>query len=354
MRDWNAADREPRLIFTTIDEFAKMLHDEYGDSLDTWSGDWADWWADGVGSSIYETSLNRQTEELLPLLDYLATQVDGADQDLIEESYHLVSLYDEHTWGAVTSILRPHSHFTRAQYNRKASFAYGGYGLTHELIAAAGRKLARYVTGVKPEGETWRRWGLYISSDQAESPENLHFLVLNACAWERRIRYPIPPDMGGARPYGVLEQFLIGDYREDPPLIADTPPGPMLDFTLPAFGHAALATNAIEAGDCAIGEGTIENAWYRIKVDAASGGLLSWYDKQLERELVSTDSFWRFGQYVYEWVDHPEDRRAIFALDFDHEDFGFRHRDTPFRRSGPSQVEIMPAQSVACARVLFD
>jgi hypothetical protein len=346
VRDWNASGRQPRMIFTTVDGFAKMLHEEYGSALDTWSGDWADWWADGVGSSIYETSLNRETEELLPLLDYLATQVDGVDRHLIEEAYHLVSLYDEHTWGGFSSIRRPHSSFTRANFNRKASFAYGGYGLTHELLADAGRKLARDITGVSPEGDAWRRWGQYISSDPAESPGNYHFLVLNPSAWQRHIRYPIPPDMGGAAPYGILEQFLIGNYREDPPLIADTPAGVMIDVTLPAFGYAVLAPKAVEAGKGAIGDGAIENAWYRIRVDPASGGLISWYDKDLGRELVSNDDSWSFGQYIYEWVDHPEDRRAIFALDFDHEDFGIRHRDTPFRRSGPTQVEIMPAQSL--------
>ena len=70
---------------------------------------------------------------------------------------------------------------------------------------------------------------------------------------------------------------------------------------------------------------------------------MSWFDKELERELVNEDALWRFGQYIYEWVDHPDDRRAIFALDFDREDFGVRHTDTPFRRSGPTAVEIMPA-----------
>ena len=121
VRNWNASGRQPLLIFTTIDGFSDMLHRDYGDQLFTWSGDWADWWADGVGSSIYETSLNRSTEELLPVLDFLAAHVDGIDPALVEEAYHLVSLYDEHTWGAFSSIRRPHSHFARAQYNRKAS-----------------------------------------------------------------------------------------------------------------------------------------------------------------------------------------------------------------------------------------
>ena len=346
-REWNASGRQPRLIFTTIDGFARMLHDDYGETLDEWQGDWADWWADGVGSSIYETSLNRQTEELLPTLDYLSTQVDDADLALIEEAWHLVSLYDEHTWGGFASIRRPHSPFTRANYNRKASFAYGGYGLTHELLADNGRKLARNLTGKTPEGDAWRRWGQYISADPADAPDNYHYLALNACGWERHIRYPIPPDMGGAAPYGVLEQFLIGNYREEPPLIADTPAELMLDVRLPAFSYATIAPSHIAApapDAVSIGEGIIENRWYRLRLDAATGGLLSWYDKELNRELVKADDLWRFGQYVYEWVDHPEDRRAIFALDFDREDFGIRHIDTPFRRSGPSQVEILPAR----------
>jgi hypothetical protein len=75
----------PRMVFVTIDEFTKMLHQRYGQTLVTWRGDWADWWADGVGSSIYETSLNRATEELLPVLDLLSTQVEGTDPALIDE-----------------------------------------------------------------------------------------------------------------------------------------------------------------------------------------------------------------------------------------------------------------------------
>ncbi len=346
VRDWNVSGREPKLIFTTLDGFAKMLHENYGDTLDTWRGDWADWWADGVGSSIYETSLNRNTEELLPILDFLATQVDDVDHDLLEHAYHMVSLYDEHTWGGFASIRRPHSPFTRANYNRKVSFAYEGYGTTHELLATAGRQLAKKLTSQTPEGEAYRRWGQYISSDPADDPTNYRYLVVNTQPWERHIRYPIPPDMGGAAPYGVLEQFLIGNYREDPPLITEGSDDVMIDVTLPAFSYDVVELATIELNESiSLREGVIENAWYRIKIDPRTGGLASWYDKELGRELVNQDDVWSFGQYIYEWVDHPDDRRAIFALDFDREDFGVRHEDTPFKRSGATQIEILPAHA---------
>jgi hypothetical protein len=291
IRDWNAAGRTPRMIFVTVDEFTAMLHQRYGDQLATWRGDWADWWADGVGSSIYETSLNRETEELLPMLDWLAAQTDVINPALVEEAYQRVMLYDEHTWGGFASIRRPHSPFTRANYNYKASYAYGGYGLTHELLAAGGRDLARKLTGVAPEGEAWRRWGQYIASDPSADPAAHHFLVLNTLPFTRHVRWPLPPDMGGAAPYAVLEMFLVGNYRERPPLEAATPPEMVIDATLPPFGYQVIPYQALDAAEgVSVGEGVIENRWYRVEIDPASGGLKSWYDKDLHRELARQDS----------------------------------------------------------------
>jgi len=43
----------------------------------------------------------------------------------------------------------------------------------------------------------------------------------------------------------------------------------------------------------------VENAFYRIRIDPASGALASVYDKQLNRELVDRNSPYRFGQYLY-------------------------------------------------------
>jgi alpha-mannosidase len=344
VRDWNDRGCGPRMVIITLDDFTRMLHERYASALQTWRGDWADWWADGVGSSIYETSLNRATEELLPALDLLATQIDHLDSALVEEAYNLVSLYDEHTWGGFASIRRPHSPFTRANNNRKASYAYNGYGLTHELLATGGRAFARKIAGVTPEGDAWRRWGQYLVADPSADPTAHHFLVVNTLPWTRHVRWPLPPDMGGAAPYASLEMFLVGNYRERPPLEADAPPEMMIDVTLPSFGYRVVRYETLdEPVGVAVGEGILENPWYRIEVDPATGGLKSWFDKEANRELAGHQGAWRLGQYIYEWIDHPADRRALFALDFSREDFGIRHTDTPFRRRGPDRIEVMPA-----------
>ena len=345
VRDWNAAGRTPRMEFVTVDDFVGTLAKRYGDQLFTWKGDWVDWWADGPASSAYETGLNRATEELLPVVDLLATQVDTLDTQLIEDAYHEVSLYDEHTWGGFASTRRPHAPFTRAVWNHKGGYAYRGYGLTHELLAQGGRSLVRDLTGVVPEGEKWRRWGQYVASDPSSDPTSHRFLVVNPTSWTRRVRHALPPDIGGAAPFAVLEMFLVDNYRERSPLEAPVPPGTLIETELPPFGYAVVDYQLVASDpDQWIGDGALENRWYRIQVDPATGGLSSWYDKELGRELVDATSPWKLGQYLYEWIDSPADRGTIFAFNYDDEDFGHRFKDTPFRRSGPTRVEFTPAQ----------
>lgn len=45
---------------------------------------------------------------------------------------------------------------------------------------------------------------------------------------------------------------------------------------------------------------TIENKFYKIKLDSAKGSIVSIIDKKTNRELVNTNSEYGFGQYVYE------------------------------------------------------
>ena len=217
--------------------------------------------------------------------------------------------------------------------------------MTHELLAAGGRQLARDLVKVAPEGDAWRRWGQYFSAEPSADPGANRFLVVNPLGWTRHIRWPLPPDMGGATPYAILEMFLIGNFRERPPLETSAPADAVIDVVLPPFGYAVVAYQQLPVSRAAqVGEGIIENQWYRVTLDPVTGAIRSWWDKALARELVDQSGPWRFGQYVYEWIDHPDDRRALFALNFDRADFGVRYTDTPFRRSGPTYVELLPAR----------
>ena len=44
---------------------------------------------------------------------------------------------------------------------------------------------------------------------------------------------------------------------------------------------------------------TLENEFYRVTLDPASGSIASIFDKQLGRELVDPSTPYKFGQYLY-------------------------------------------------------
>lgn len=348
VRDWNASGRKPRMEFTTVDGFIAMLHERYAANAPTLRGDWADWWADGVASSAYETAVARTAESLLPGLDLLATQADEIDPALIEQAYQSLALYDEHTWGSFNSITQPYHPFTRAQFNRKAGFAYDGYTLTHELLARGGRQFARQHEQ-KPEGDVWKRWhpGTTPASD-----EKKRFLVINPLGWTRPLHTPLPPDGEGSAPYHFLDAHFINNYREGyPQSISREDANPdqpdLLQATLPPFSYQVIVPTPVRPADVGVGNGRIENQWYRIEIDPQTGGLRSWYDKELGRELTASDKAYQLGQYLYEWVDSDQDRLAIYAEDFTKEWYGDRIMDTPFRRQGATQVAIAPARSTS-------
>ena len=73
-----------------------------------------------------------------------AFEAASADWDAarVANTYENATLYDEHTWGAYSSIEAPDSLFTRAQWNRKAGFAYSAAMEAHDQLARAANALA--------------------------------------------------------------------------------------------------------------------------------------------------------------------------------------------------------------------
>jgi hypothetical protein len=91
----------------------------------------------------------------------------------------------------------------------------------------------------------------------------------------------------------------------------------VLAQNVPSMGYAVFAVTAGETppGTAASGPGsesrgnTIENRFYRVTVDAKTGGISSLYDKELCRELVDKACPWPLNAYIYE---QPEGgRKAV-------------------------------------------
>jgi hypothetical protein len=339
---WNEEERSPRIVFTTPGSFGSWFADRHGHSLETRRGDWVDWWSDGVASSAYETGINRGTHELLLAAELLAAWLhaegsDSWDAERAARAFEQATLYDEHTWGAFASIVAPDSLFTKAQWNRKSSFAYCAAMETHDLLARSARAFAEGRAERGIEG----RFNLGELTDAEAFPatEGTALLVVNTLPWRRSVVVEEPDLRGGGAPVGMLEQFF-------PP---NVPWGGALPHErtrrvraeVDGFGYAfVLPDRRATSADLAAGSGFLENGRYRVEIDPATGAIASWVDKELGHDFAGEQNGFRLGQLVYETVQSDRDRDALFMMDFSREDFGIWQVDPPFQREPSRAVNV--------------
>lgn len=345
VKRWNGEDRPFKFEFVTATQFGKLLRDHYGNAIGTQRGDWTDHWTDGPGSSAYETGINREAHEIMAAAEAIgawniARGLDGADPVRAARTYEDMTLYDEHTWGAYSSIEAPESLFSRAQWNRKAGYAFTAAMEAHDQLARAANRLAAPLGTKGPEGI----FNLGdLKPEEAFKPSGIKdVLVINTLPWERKVLVEEPEPRGGAAPVGMLDAFFNrgsswGGARPIPKMRR-------VAGTIPAMGYAFLPIAAPGADDLKASDTTIENRHYRLTVDPATGALSELYDKAQQHDFAGTYKGWRPGQYIYEEVDSPEQRLAINNYDFSHPDFFIGHKDTPWKRTVATKVTACAPQ----------
>jgi hypothetical protein len=332
--------------FINVTDFGKLLESRYADRIGTQRGDWTDHWADGVGSSAYEVAVNRGAHEIVGIGETIEAWLrsrDGHhrwDAARADHTYESMTLFDEHTWGAYSSVEAPYSLFSQAQWNRKAGFAYEAAMEGHNAVAQAANALAAPLGDKGPEGIF--NLGNLDPREAFKASGIDELLVINTLPWQRRVIVEEPEPRGGAAPVGMLDTFFNrrstwGGPRPYPEIRR-------VAGTLPPMGYAFLDLKAgVPAADLKASGATIENAHYRLTIDAATGGIAELFDKALGHDFAGRYQGWQPGQYVYETVDSPDDRLAIADISFDKPEFYTGHKDTPWQRETATRVTLSEA-----------
>ncbi|MFG2432852.1 alpha-mannosidase [Streptomyces sp. NPDC048590] len=303
VRRWNEEWAFPVLRTSRNEDFFRDAEERLGDRIETYEGDWTDWWVDGVGAGAVPLAATRDGQAALADAQTLAGHAeilgapDGARvTGAAPEVYRAASLFNEHTWGAGDPWTHgDHGHASgERQWHWKYAQALKADDGAHTLLDAASAALGERLA---PRGGTLA--GYY---------------VVNTCSWERSetVRLFLPEST-----VPLADEVRVVDSRSGARLEVTEEAqsnelhraaGRFLLFRLacvPAHGavrvdiepaSAPPARSAAPTGDPAV----LENEFLRVHVDLRSACIDSVLDKRTGHELVRQDATVGFNGYVYD------------------------------------------------------
>ncbi|MFB6789822.1 alpha-mannosidase [Streptomyces olivaceus] len=308
VRRWNEQWAYPQLRASRNQDFFEDAENRVGDRLETYRGDWSDWWVDGVGAGAVPLAATRRGQAALAEAQTVAgyahlmgvpgsTAVTAGAPDV----YRSASLFNEHTWGAGDPWTHgEHGHGSgEQQWHWKYSQAVRAHDGAETLLDAASALL----------GEA-----LAPADDAAAS-----FYAVNTCSWPRTetARLFLPESTvalgtavevrdartGAALPFLPEAQSndrhrAAGRFLNVP--VTDVPACGTVRLDVVTVAEPAEARGE-EAAVAPAGAATVlENDRLRVTVDLREACVSSVVDKGTGREMVRQDAVVGLNGYVYD------------------------------------------------------
>ncbi|HEX8499064.1 MAG TPA: polysaccharide lyase family protein [Pyrinomonadaceae bacterium] len=285
--EWNATFAYPELRFSGFGEAMAKIAAEAEGKLPVVRGDGGPFWEDGIASDAYHAAMERETERRAASAEKLGTVASLVDprfrpsREALECMWENVALMGEHTWGWGRSVTEPFSEDSTRELAYKRFYANAArycaeYLLDRSMTAVAGR---------------------------LDTPPRA-LVVFNTLNWPRRgwVEFDLQKtrelfDLEGKQvvPFDVLEDHPA--YQRIRFIAGEVPP---LGYKTYAVRDKAAGVPAAPAAPPArTQENVLENSFYRVTLDPASGSVRGIYDKELNRELVDSSGPYRWNQYVY-------------------------------------------------------
>jgi len=282
VQNWNRLYAYPHLKYSGFHEALQKIEKQFADSIPSIRGDGGPYWEDGAGSDASYVAMERwseargQTAEKLATLASLVNPLLKPDPAALEDMWTNMVLMDEHTWDSYNSVSDPASMEAVHQLAVKEQFAVNAAA---QVDLVTRRSMANLADAI-PAG-----------------PGSL--IVFNSLNWTR----------SGAVFVDLDKDQEIVDTVSDRPVpfeLLSSGNGynhvRFLAQDVPAVGYKVYVMRMAQKQaplPQAEERSSIENTYYKVTLDSETGAIRSIYDKELQRELVSQSSPWRFGEYLY-------------------------------------------------------
>jgi hypothetical protein len=319
-REWNSTWAFPHLRVERNEDFFARAEERLGTTIPEWQGDWADWWADGLGSGARMLGWAREAQSsvrvgktLHALSDVLAgTPV--APVHSSRKTYEDIGLFDEHTWGARSPWGDDEEGWASGelQWQRKASFARDAREAAEALVTGGARRTAEKI------GSRRGLAGIVVFNPSGWARTDLVKVFLPFSTVPSSYDVAVQDDRDGTKVANTSAPQVHAEHR---------PAGRFLQFLakdVPALGYARF--NVVEGAPVPVdisrpGQGVVENDYYRVSFSPLDASISSILERGTKRELVNGDALLGLNAYVFDRygtttkVDHLSGR--VFSRDLD-------------------------------------
>jgi hypothetical protein len=285
--EWNAQYAYPQMVFGRFADYFRYIDEHFGASLPTVVGGGGDYWEDDMGTDALSTIIDRATQQQALSAEKLSTIVTYTDKnwagpaELIRKMWANLVMYAEHTFSWWGSYSYPFHQQTVRQLEVKNQFALDSRLEARAVLDQSLDEL-QYQVHLQPP------FLLVFNSLNWTRSEMVNLdLFDNRMITEYPSGAPVPVEVVGRDdPNFAHVRFMASDvpsmgykcYR-----IEKTPDPHALRSLPPALPMSNV----------------VENQFYRVEVDPATGIIKSLYDKELQRELADKASPYGLDQYLY-------------------------------------------------------
>jgi hypothetical protein len=282
---WNERFAYPKLIAGTDSDYYEYLSKNFAGKLPVIRGDGGAYWTDAAGTSAATTTVNRDTQRLLPLTEWMAGWASLLDPELnypaaeLNDAWKDLLFVDEHSWGAHNSMTQPDRKFVHDQFAIKEGHAIRAHASTTNLLTRAMNHVAQYVPVQGPSLLVFNQ-GLRPVSDVVETEFESDRQLVDVAT-------------GQVVPMDIVLDHKDG-WRRIRFLAGNVPALGYKTYALRNESEAVASANSNQAGSW-----EIESRYYRVTLDPSTGAVTHLIDKDLNRDLVDPAAAYRLNQLVY-------------------------------------------------------
>lgn len=264
VKAWNDKYAYPKIVIAGGQDIMKHIEKNYGDKLPVVTGDYTEYWTDGLGTAAALTAMNRNSRERLIQAEKLWSMLNphrAAPRAELDEAWRAIAMGSEHTW-CFENPSEPY--FQDAIFKVKQDYFRIAEERSQEMFDESLAAVAdKSDGGIGP----------------AEGPAAGGVAVFNTNSWQHGglITLSKAESVRGDRVVDEKEVEVPAQRLSTGELV-------FLASDVPALGsrhyRVTKGQNAVMQGGCTLNDNVLENGQLKVIVDKNSGNITHLIDKK--------------------------------------------------------------------------